>query len=105
MTTHYDDFIDAIHLKKLVSVTINTENKGTIIRKCIPFDFGPSRKYKDGLDRYHFWDIDSPEGSHNLSILPEQLMNIGILDEEFNPSDYISWTPNWYIKRNWGSSS
>ena len=105
MTTHYNYFIDAIHLKKLVFVTINTESKGTIKRKCIPFDFGPSKKYKDVLSRYHFWDIDSPVGSHNLSILPEQLMNIEILDEEFNPSEYVSWKPNWYIKRDWGISS
>ncbi|CAD7767225.1 MAG: hypothetical protein DNFNHJIP_00632 [Candidatus Argoarchaeum ethanivorans] len=60
-------FLKAIHEKKVLRVKVNSHEKGIIIRKCIPFDFGSSRRYKDGLNRYHFWDLDSPDGSHNLS--------------------------------------
>lgn len=102
MSTFYEDFVQAINQKKVVSITVETESKGIITRKCIPFDFGPSRRYKDGLDRYHFWDINSPDGSHNLAVLPENLNDLVILDEEFSPADYVKWTPNWNISRNWG---
>lgn len=100
-----DRFVEAINNKKLVSVKVFSKEKGTIKRVCIPFDFGPSRKYKDGLDRYHFLDLDSPDGPHNLSILPEQLNEIELLDEDFNPADYIHWKPNWYLERDWGKFS
>jgi hypothetical protein len=102
MANLYDEFIEAINSKKLVTVNAYTESKGTITRKCVPFDFGPSRRYKDGLDRYHFWDIDSPDGSHNLSILPDNLLSLVILKVDFNPGDYVTWTPKWYISRDWG---
>ena len=71
-------------------------------RKCVPFDYGESRRYKDGKDRFHFLDLNSPDGKHNLSILPEQVKKVEILDESFEPKDYISWTPNWIVERDWG---
>ena len=101
-----EHFLKAIHEKKVLRVKVNSDEKGIIIRKCIPFDFGPSRRYKDGLNRYHFWDLDSPEGHHNLSIRPEQLLEIEILDETFDPQDYVTWRPiNWFVKRDWGEFS
>lgn len=100
-----ETMLEAINQMLIVRVTFNSHEKGVISRTCIPFDFGPSRRYKDGLDRYHFYDLDSPEGSHNLSILPEQIASITLTGDNFDPSDYITWTPNWIIKRNWGKYS
>lgn len=98
-------FIKAIQEKLVVVITFNSKEKGYLKRKCIPFDFGPSRRTKDQSDRYHFYDLDSPDGQHNLSILPNQLINIEITEITFDPRDYIKWTPNWFLKRNWGSYS
>lgn len=97
-----DVMIDAIQRKKIVKLIFNSYEKGEIVRMCIPFDIGPSRRYKDGVDRFHFYDLDSPDGEHNLSILPGQIINIDILSEGFEPKDYVKWTPNWFIKRDWG---
>lgn len=98
-------FFEAIKSKKIVKIRINSKDKGVIERICIPFDFGESRRYKDGLVRFHFYDLDSPEGKHNLSILPEQLLHIQITDKDFDPGDYVKWEPNWIYPRNWGSYS
>jgi hypothetical protein len=98
-------FLNALKTKKILTVTFTSKEKGTITRKCIPFDFGPSRKYRDNLDRYHFYDLDSPDGQHNLSITPNQIINITSSDENFEPKDYVKWTPNWHIERNWGNYS
>ncbi|WP_028857222.1 hypothetical protein [Psychrilyobacter atlanticus] len=95
----------AIHSMKKVKVILNSKEKGRIERICIPFDFGPSRKYKDKKSRFHFYDLDSPEGKHNLSILPSQIINIEILKDSFSPEDYVKWQPNWFIVRNWGKYS
>jgi len=101
----HDIFLKAIHEKWMILIDVNSFEKGFIQRKCVPYDFGPSRKFKDGQNRYHFYDLNSPEGSHNLSILPEQLLNIQILDEKFSPGDYVKWKPNWYVPRDWGEYS
>lgn len=98
----FELFVDAINKTRLVSITVNSIEKGVITRKCVPFDFGQSRKYNDGVERYHFLSLDSPEGSHNLSIIPSQLIQIEVLDECFKPSSYITWKPKWFLKRDWG---
>jgi hypothetical protein len=100
--SNYEKFIQAIHNKRIIVAKIDSKEKGVITRTCIPFDYGPSRIYKDGLDRYHLYDLDSPEGKHNLSVIPEQIIDIEITNEHFEPSDYVRWEPNWIIERDWG---
>lgn len=100
-----EEFLEAINNKMILQITFDSKEKGIIKRTCVPFDFGPSRKYKDGLDRYHFLDLYSPDGKHNLSILPDQVINMTLTNNNFNPADYISWTPNWHISRDWGEFS
>jgi len=103
--SNLESFIEAINNKKIVRVRVNTFEKGIIERLCVPFDYGPSRKYRDGSDRYHFYDLDSPEGKHNLSVLPDQVLSLEITKDEFDPGEYVKWTPNWHIKRDWGRYS
>jgi len=99
-------FLKSIHDKKMVEIIFDSIDKGVITRKCIPYDYGPSRKYRDNRDRYHLYDLNSPEGKHNLSILPEQLLNLDILNQNFEPSDYVTWSPTkWFIPRDWGEHS
>ena len=96
-------FLQAIHEKRLLSIDfIAKEDNLLRNRKCVPFDFGASRKFKDNSDRFHFLDLNSPDGKHNLSLLPTQIQRIELLDETFEPSKYITWTPNWIIDRDWG---
>ncbi|WP_194191202.1 hypothetical protein [Clostridium chrysemydis] len=96
------NFVQAINDMKLVKVVFDSYEKGRIERICVPFDYGPSRRYKDGRNRYHFYDLDSQSSNHNLSILPQQIKSIEMINEEFNPKDYVKWTPNWFLKRDWG---
>jgi len=102
MEKHYEVLIKAINNKVVVSLCFDSKEKGKITRQCIPFDYGPSRKYKDGQDRFHFYDLDSPDGNHNLSILPEQINSIQLTNNSFDPKDYVTWKPNWIVRRDWG---
>lgn len=102
MCSDHSIFIQAIHDRLIVTLCCDSYEKGHIVRKCVCFDYGPSRKYKDGLDRYHFFDLDSPDGKHNLSILPSQVISVTLTNENFEPSTYVTWTPNWFVKRDWG---
>ncbi len=98
-----DTFINAIHDRRYLEVVFNSKEKGVITRTCIPFDYGPSRRIKEQSNRFHFYDLNSPDGKHTLSILPEQLMSIKALDQVFDPADYVTWAPiQWFIPRDWG---
>jgi len=103
--SNYDIFLQAIQQKKVVQAQVNTLSKGIIIRKCIPFDYGTGRGLKKGEQGFHFLDLDSPDGRHNLPVEPERLLSIQLLNEIFDPADYVTWTPTWQVKRDWGKYS
>ena len=101
----YETFIEAIDSQRKVSITFNSKEKGIITRECIPYDFGPSNRFNDKQNRYHIYDLSSPKGPHIVAILSSQIINITLLDETFDPGDYVSWPPNWYYPRDWGHYS
>lgn len=103
MMNNYNNFIQAIHEKRCIELTFTTKEKGVVTRKCIPFDFAPSSRAKDKTNRYQVYDLNSPDGSHNLAKLPGEVISIEILNETFNPADYVTWKKiDWHIKRDWG---
>ncbi|MCH4891321.1 hypothetical protein EZV73_27370 [Acidaminobacter sp. JC074] len=103
--THYNSLVRAINNRVLVNLTFNSNEKGIISRLCVPFDYGPSRRYRDCQDRFHFYDLDSPDGNHNLSILPNQVITISLTSRNFEPGDYVHWEPQWHVSRDWGRYS
>lgn len=105
MCPDHDLFLQAIHEKRLVELTFDSFEKGRITRRCVCYDYAPSKKYKDGLVRYHFFDLDSPDGNHNLSILAHQIKVIEVLEQNFDPGDFVKWKTNWSVKRDWGIHS
>lgn len=101
-----ETMLEAIHQTRLVNVTFSSNEKGLIKRLCVPYDIGPSRKYRDGQDRYHFYDLNSPDGQHNLSILPAQIQSIEMTSNSFFPGDYVTWANiKWFVPRDWGAYS
>ena len=102
-----EKFLEAINNRKLVEVTFIAKSDSQIrVRKCVPFDYGASSKAKDKSDKYHFFDLNSPNGRHNLPLFPNQIQEINILENEsFEPSNYITWEPNWIVKRDWDEFS
>lgn len=104
-----DIFIEAIHSKQKVRLTFYSKEDGQeLIRTCAPMDYGPSRRAKNQSDRYHFWDYDSDTKRHTLSLLPQQVVSIEILSDNFEPAEFITWDVTkfpWFVQRNWGDFS
>ena len=92
----------AINDRLIVNVTFKTGNGVVSKRRCISFDYGPSRRFRDKFQRFHFLVIEGPNGSHPLPLLPTQILKIELTETHFNPANYVSWKPNWFVKRNWG---
>jgi len=101
-----DEFISAIRNKKKVRVIFfSKEDKETITRKCAPMDYGPSRRTKGKNERFHLWDYESATKNHTLSLSPQQVEKIEILDETFDPAEFVTWKTDWIISRDWGTFS
>lgn len=104
-----DQFIQAIHDKQKVRITFySKDDEGLLIRKCAPMDYGPSRRAKQKNDRFHLWDYESDTKNHTLSLNPEQISKLQVLDEIFDPAEFITWDTKqsrWFVARNWGPYS
>ena len=105
----YEEFIQAIHNKRKIRLSYYAKKHGKVItRLCIPYDFGPSRRDKIKKDKYHFYDLEGSERPHPTPIFPEKIRGIKVLDETFDPKDYVKWDVKkspWFVKRDWGEYS
>ena len=102
--TNHEKFIQAIQEKRVILIRKNTDEKWIIERKCIPYDYAIGKKFKDSIKRYWAWHIET---KHPSSAQSEDIINIEILDEYFEPADYISRNPPYdrEIQRDWGQYS
>ena len=106
MHTDHAVFIEGIEGQQKIQLTFHSKEDGhSLVRLCAPMDFGPSTRTLDQSDRYHFWDYDSDTGSHTLSLLPQQVQSIAATEISFEPSEFVTWPPNWIYPRNWGALS
>ena len=104
---HLTEFKGAIINLNKIKVTFRAKkyNNAIITRVTAPMDYALSKRYKDNIERYHFWDFEGSERQHNLSLLETEIVSIEVLDEKFEPSSFVAWETNWSIKRDWGSFS
>lgn len=101
-----DGFIESIHNLKKIRLTFYSKEDGRpLVRLIAPMDYGPSRRAKNKDNRFHCWDYESDQANHVLSLLPNQIIDMEFLDESFHPSEFVTWTCNWFVTRNWGRFS
>jgi hypothetical protein len=109
MHAHHDVFVTSIHRRTRIALTFfSKEDRRELKRSCAPMDFGPSRRAKLKVDRYHFWDYDSDTERHTLSLVPAQVVRIEATEIVFDPAEFVTWsiaTSPWFIERDWGDFS
>jgi len=106
MIPNHKQFIEAITAKKKVYVKFySVADSGVLERVCAPLDYGLGSEVQDQLNRYWLWDYTSNTGTPTLGLLPQQIVELQVLGEEFAPSDFGVRTSPWSIPRDWGSQS
>ena len=101
-----EQFCKAILDKTRIRLTFySKEDSRELTRVCAPMDYGPSSRAKNNDDRYHLWDYESDSSNHVLSLLPDQIVRMDFTTINFEPSDFVTWTTKWFIKRDWGKFS
>jgi hypothetical protein len=106
MIPNHPRFIEAITDKKKVSVRFySPADSGVLDRVCAPMDYGPGGETQDGLHRYWLWNYASNTGTHTLGLLPQQIVDLQVMSEVFDPGDFGVRTTPWSTPRNWGAPS
>lgn len=72
---------------------------------CAPLDYGPEADVPDGVNRYLLWDYANNSGSHTLTLLPEQILDLRALGEVFDPEQIDVRPPKWFTPRDWDTKS
>ena len=89
MIPNHAQLIAAIHEKKKVCVRFYSRaDSGVLDRVCAPMDYGPGGENDDGLNRYWHWDYASNTGSHTLGLVPQQIVDLQVLGEVFDPAQF-----------------
>ena len=106
MIPNHKEFIEAIKEKKKVNLRFYSKADSEVIDLvCAPMDYGPGAGSSDGVNRYSLWDYSSNNGSHTLSFLPEQILDLSVLGGVFDPAEFGVPPPAWSIPRDWSSPS
>ena len=106
MIPNHDRFIEAINEKKKVRVRLySVADNGVLDRVCAPMDYGPGVAHQDGMNRYWLWDYARNAGSHTLGLLPQEIVDLQMLGEVFDPAQFDGQHAPWRTPRDWGSQS
>jgi len=90
-------FLQAQQSKHKIRITFHPKtDQHVLMRICAPLEYGPGKV--DHSDQLHVWEYyEDGAGGHLLSLKPEQVVRLDILNEEFDPTDF--WG---FINRDWG---
>jgi hypothetical protein len=106
MISNHKEFIEAIKEKRKACLRFYSRaDSGIIDLVCAPLDYGPGAGLQDGVNRYWFWDYTSNNGSHILTLLPEQILDLSLLGAMFDPAGFSAPAPTWSIPRDWSIPS
>lgn len=106
MIPNHARFLEAINEKKKVRVRLySVADTGVVDRVCAPMDYGPGAANEDGLNRYWLWDYSRNPGSQAAGLLPQEIVDLQVLGEAFDPAQFDPRPAQWFTPRDWGSQS
>jgi len=89
MIPNHAEFLAAINDHKKVWLRFySTPDGGLLDRVCAPMNYGLGDGIQDGLNRYWLWDYASNTGSHALGLLPQQIVELRVLGDVFDPARF-----------------
>jgi len=89
MIPNHARFLEAIAAKKKVSVKFYSKaDHGVLERICAPLSYGQSVESQDELNRYWLWDYAAT--THPLGLLSEQIVELQLLGDVFDPAQFTT---------------
>jgi len=89
MIPNHTQFLEGLKEKRKVRVKFYSKaDSGVLDRVCAPLDYGPGIEPKDGLNRYWLWDYATDTGDYTLGLVPQQIADLQLLGEVFDPAEF-----------------
>ena len=89
MIPNHNQFLDALNEKRKVRVKFYSPADGGVLdRVCAPMNYGLGGAVNDALNRYWLWDYASETGSYTLGLVPQQIVDLHVLGEKFDPAQF-----------------
>lgn len=102
MIPNHERFLEAIREKRKVRVRLySVADGGVVDRVCAPLDYGLDVARQDGLNRYWLWDYTQKVGSETLALLPNEILDLQMLGEDFDPASLRTGIDHWSVPRDW----
>ena len=90
MIPNHAQFLEALKEKRKVRVQFYSQpDSGVLDRVCAPLDYGLGSETQDGLNRYWLWDYAGAEESRTLGLVPQQIVEMQLLSEGFDPAQVV----------------
>jgi hypothetical protein len=87
MIPNHNQFLEALNEQRKVRVKFYSPADGGVLdRVCAPLDYGLGGAASNGLNRYWLWDYASDTGTQALGLVPQQIVNLQVLGEKFDPA-------------------
>jgi len=91
MIPNHPQFLEALQEQRKVRVQFYSRaDSGVLDRVCAPTAYGLGGEPNDGLNRYWLWDFASETGSCALGLAPQQIVDLQVLSEKFDPAQFAS---------------
>jgi hypothetical protein len=88
MIPNHSHFVEAIQENKKVKVLYySAPDSGVVDRICAPLDYGPGAGgASDGMNRYWLLVYSTTGASQTVGLVPDQIVDLKVLGETFEPS-------------------
>ena len=104
-SNYHDAFLAGIQNKRKARVSFLSKTTNVMEERIVaPLDFGPLARSNNGKDYYFVWDYTGRWRAHPIPLIPDHVIKLEFLDEDFNPQEFITWNTKknrWKIPRNW----
>src|SRR4051812_9462046 len=109
MHADHQVILDAIAAKRRLSVRYFDKKEAKEKERVVaPMDYGPLRGAAEPIPHYQFWDLEGRRKPLNIAVAEEDLHEVKLLEETFEPAEIITWNfkPNaWLVPRDWAEFS
>lgn len=95
---HLDLMKRAVRERRLLTVSHLDE---PAVSRCVPFDYEPGGD--DGLKGRYVFYLMEPSGTlgPRLEVTSDRLLALRVLDQQFDPAEFVGWPRDWFIERDW----
>lgn len=101
MIPNHAGFLEAVRDHRKVAVRFySAADSGLLDRICAPLSYGPAADSKDGLNRYWLWDYAGNPNAGKLGLVPQQIVDLQVLGETFDPALLSPVLPVWAASLN-----